>query len=102
MSTDQPTAVLVSRLADFLADRPADPAVKITETLQPDWEEAYQPQSAELGRPAIVRMILDGNPPRAFAAVAADEPDDRSELVAIARGHRSGGLAGTGGDLDPS
>ena len=34
-------------------------------------------------------MILDGNPPRAFAAVAGQGPDDHSELVAIARGHRN-------------
>jgi N-acetylglutamate synthase len=89
MRTDQPTAVLVSRLADFLADRPADPAVKITETLQPDWEEAYQQSRPNSADPAIVRTILDGNPPRAFAAVAAQEPDDPSELVAIAKGHRN-------------
>ena len=35
VSTDQPTAVLTSRLADFLEGRPAEPAAKITETLQP-------------------------------------------------------------------
>jgi hypothetical protein len=44
-------------------------------------------------------MILDGTPPRAFAAVAGDDAADQSELVAIARGieaptgwgsHRSG------------
>ena len=87
--TDQPTAVLASRLADFLADRPADPAVKITEALQPDWEEAYQQSRPNSADPAIVRMILDGNPPRAFAAVAAQEPDDHSEVVAIAKGHRN-------------
>jgi GNAT superfamily N-acetyltransferase len=34
-------------------------------------------------------MILEGSPPLAFAGVAADKPDDRSELLAIARGHRS-------------
>jgi RimJ/RimL family protein N-acetyltransferase len=87
--SDQPAAVLVSRLAEFLADRPAEPAVKITEALQPDWEETYQHSRPNSAEPAIVRMILDGNPPRAFAAVAAQEPGDRSELVAIARGHRS-------------
>lgn len=89
MRTDQPIAVLVSRLADFLADRPADPAVKITATLQPDWEEAYQQSRPNSADPAIVRMILVGNSPPAFAAVAAQEPDDHSELVAIAKGHRS-------------
>jgi GNAT superfamily N-acetyltransferase len=32
-------------------------------------------------------MILEGHPPRAFAAVTAHEPHDHSEFVAIARGH---------------
>ena len=35
-------------------------------------------------------MILDGSPPRAFAAVAGDAADDHCELVAIARGQLSG------------
>ena len=94
VSTDQPTAVLVSRLADFLAVRPAEPTATITETLQPGWEEAYQHSRPNSADPAIVRMILDGNPPRAFAAVAGQGPDDRSELVAIARGHRNEGWLG--------
>ena len=94
VSTDQPTAVLASRLADFLEGRPAEPAVKITETLQPDWEEAYQHSRPNSADPAIVRMILDGNPPRAFAAVPSQGPDDHSELVAIARGHRNEGWLG--------
>jgi N-acetylglutamate synthase len=84
VSTNQPTAVLTSRLADFLEGRPAEPVAKIAETLQPEWEEAYQrsrPNSAERD---IVRMILNGNPPRAFAAVTGQGP----EFVAIARGHR--------------
>lgn len=89
VSSDQPTAVLVSRLADFLADRPAEPAVEITEALQPDWEEAYQRSRPNSADPAIVRMILEGSPPRAFASVVGQGPDDHSELVAIARGHRN-------------
>ena len=84
VSTDQPTAVLTSRLADFLEGRPADPVAKITETLQPNWEEAYQRNRPNSADPDIVRMILKGNPPRAFAAVTGQG----SELVAIARGHR--------------
>ena len=64
VSTDQPTAVLVSRLADFLGGRRAEPAAKITETLRPDWEEAYQLSRPNAADPAIVRMILEGNPPR--------------------------------------
>ena len=39
-------------------------------------------------------MILDGSPPRAFAAVAGKAADDHAELVAIARGHVSGDWLG--------
>ena len=88
VSTDQPTAVVTSRLADFLDGRPAEPAAKITETLQPNWEEAYHRSRPNSADPAIVRMILEGNPPRAFAAVAGQGRGDHSELIAIARGHR--------------
>jgi N-acetylglutamate synthase len=89
VSSDQPTAVLVSRLADFLAGRGTDQAVQLMETLEPEWEQTYQYSRPNSADPAIVRMILDGNPPRAFAAVTSQPPDDHSELVAIARGHRS-------------
>jgi GNAT superfamily N-acetyltransferase len=88
-SIDEPTAVLVSRLADFLADRPVPSVVTITEGLEPDWERLYQQSRPNSADPAIVRMILEGNRPRAFAAVAGESPDDHSELVAIARGHQS-------------
>ena len=94
VSTHQPTVVLVIRLSDFLSDRPAESAVQVTERLQPDWELAYQRSRPNSAEPEIVRMILDGNPPRAFAAVAAREPDDQPELVAIARGHRGGDWLG--------
>ena len=89
VSTCRPTAVLVSRLADFLAGRPADPAVQTTETLEPAWEQSYQRSQPNSADPAMVRMLLDGGPPRAFAAVTGQGPDDHSKLVAIARGHRS-------------
>lgn len=89
VATDQPTAVLACRLADFLLGRPAQPAVQLRETLLPDWEEAYQRSRPNSADPRIVRMILDGSPPRAFAAVAGERAADYSELVAIARGHRS-------------
>jgi N-acetylglutamate synthase len=85
VSTDQPTAVLTSRLADFLEGRPVESAAKITETLQPSWEEAYQRSRPNSADRDIVRMILNGNPPRAFAAVTDQGP----ELVAIARGHQN-------------
>jgi N-acetylglutamate synthase len=87
-SVDQPTAVLVSRLAELLADRLAAHPVTITEVLGPDWEQMYQQSRPNSADPAIVRMILEGNPPRAFAAVAVQEPADHSELGAIARGHQ--------------
>jgi GNAT superfamily N-acetyltransferase len=89
VSTDQPTAVLVSRLADFLAVRQAEPTATITETLQPGWEAAYQHSRPNSADPALIRMILEGNPPRAFAAVTGRGRDDHSELIAIARGHRN-------------
>jgi N-acetylglutamate synthase len=85
VSTDQPTAVLTSRLADFLEGRPAESVVKITETLQPSWEEAYQRSRPNSADRDIVRMILQGNPPRAFAAVTDQGP----EFIAIARGHKN-------------
>ena len=85
VSTDKPKAVLTSRLADFLEGRPAESAAKITETLQPSWEEAYQRSRPNSADRDIVRMILKGNPPRAFAAVTDQGP----ELVAIARGHQN-------------
>jgi N-acetylglutamate synthase len=88
-SIDEPTAVLVCRLADFLANRPVPQAVTITEALEPDWERLYQQSRPNSADPGIVRMILEGNRPRAFAAVASHRPDDHSELVAIARGHQS-------------
>ena len=89
VATHQPAAVLVCRLADFLHGRPAQPTVQLRERLQPDWEKAYQRSRPNSADPRIVRMILDGSAPRAFATVAGERVADRSELVAIARGHRS-------------
>jgi RimJ/RimL family protein N-acetyltransferase len=89
VSRDQPTDVLVTRLADFLANQPVKPAVKISERLMPAWMEAYQHSRPNPGEPAIVRKILEGSPPRAFASVVGREPGDHSGLVAIARGHRT-------------
>jgi N-acetylglutamate synthase len=85
VSTDQPTAVLASRLADFLERQPTEPVAKVTETLHANWEEAFQHSRPNSADQDVVRMILKGNPPRAFAAVPGQEP----ELVAIARGHRN-------------
>ena len=88
-TTDRPRAVLVSRLADALAGWPLKPAVKISERLGPDWMEAYQQSRPNSADAAIVRMILEGSHPRAFGSVVGHGPDDHSELVAIARGHRT-------------
>jgi len=85
----EPTAVLVCRLADFLLARPAQSRMPVTERLEPDWEEAFQRSRPNSADPTIVRMILDGSPPRAYAAAAGDHVSDHPELVAIARGHRS-------------
>jgi N-acetylglutamate synthase len=84
----QSSAVFVTRLAELLLGRPAEPSVQVRERLELDWEQAYQLNRPNSADPAIVRMILEGNPPRAFAAVAGG-PGDHSDLVAIARGHRS-------------
>jgi N-acetylglutamate synthase len=94
VGTRQSTIVLASRLADFLAVRAAEPVVQVRERLEPDWERAYQRSRPNSADPAIVRMILEGSPPRAFAAVAGQAADDYGELVAIARGHQSGDWLG--------
>jgi N-acetylglutamate synthase len=89
VTTDRPRAVLVSRLADALAGWPLKPAVEISERLGRDWMEAYQQSRPNSPDAAIVRMILEGSHPRAFGSVVGHGPDDHSELVAIARGHRT-------------
>jgi N-acetylglutamate synthase len=84
-----PTSVLVARLADVLGERPTSDAVHVTETLDDAWLTAYgrsRPLPADL---AVVRRILDSNPPRAFAAIAVGR-----ELAAIGRGHLSGDWLG--------
>lgn len=89
------TNVLTARLADFLGETLPDPRVRVSEELEPDWEAAYRSSRPGAADPALVRMILDGNPPRAFAglpAVLADVQD--ADLLAIARGHASGSWLG--------
>ena len=84
-----PVDVLATRLADFLADRPPPPGVRIAEDLQESWLRSYQQYRPNKADPAILRMILDGNPPRAFASV-----ESAAVTVAIARGHLSGAWLG--------
>ena len=87
------TDVLVCRLVALLADRLPDPRVLIGTELTDAWWEAYgrsrpSPLNPAALRtdadPAMLRMILDGHPPRAFASVAGTTD---AEPVAIARGH---------------
>jgi N-acetylglutamate synthase len=93
------TDVLVCRLSTFLGDSLPDPDAEITETLTEAWLEAYRRGIPNHPDPAILQMILAGNPPRAFASV----PDGQRNLLAIGRGHVSGSWLGlgsiwTGGD----
>jgi RimJ/RimL family protein N-acetyltransferase len=77
-----PTDILVTRLADLLAADPPDPRVELSETLTPQWLEAYHRSRPNSADPEVLRRILEGEPSRAFAAVAEDD-----RLVAIGRGH---------------
>ncbi|MCW2812310.1 MAG: hypothetical protein JWP61_2768, partial [Friedmanniella sp.] len=86
-----PTDVLAARLTDLLAHRDRDPRVGVTETLAVEWWNAYQESRPNDADPALLRMILDGQPPRAFAG--ATELDG-GPLVTIGRGHLSGDWLG--------
>lgn len=83
-----PTDVLVARLNDLLgsaqADQGAHDEVRVSESLTERWERAYalsRPNSAD---PQVLRSILGGHPPRAFAGVEQD-----GRLIAIGRAHLS-------------
>lgn len=82
--TYEATDVLVTRLTTLLDPPTLPAAATVTEELAPSWWDAYQQSRPNQADPAVLRMILDGRPPRAFAAVARD-----GRTVAIARGHRS-------------
>ena len=84
-----PVDVLVARLADVLGEEPPPPGVRVTETLEPDWEEAYRRMRPPPDDPTIARRILDGNPPRSFAAIR-----ERGTVTAIGRGHVVGAWTG--------
>ena len=82
-------------------ERPSDrSASQVHENLEPRLVAGLPAQPAEL-RPTrtLLRMILDGNPPRAFASAMISRPE--RGLIAIARGHRQRRLARPGVDLDP-
>ncbi len=89
-----PTKVLAVRLADFLAGPAPRAGVRVVEELEPTWWAAYQQSRPNSADPAILRMILDGNPPRAFASADDDPNDDQPAAIAIARGHLSGDWLG--------
>jgi N-acetylglutamate synthase len=80
------TDVLVCRLSDLLGDHLPDPAVLVAETLTASWQAAYHLSRPDDVDPAVVRMVLDGHPPRAFGSVAGGA----EQVVAIARGHLNG------------
>jgi N-acetylglutamate synthase len=82
-----PAHVFATRLADLLTDGPPQAGVRLTEQLEPSWWDAYQQSRPNNADPDLLRMILDGNPPRAFGS--AGEP-----TLAIARGHLSGDWLG--------
>jgi GNAT superfamily N-acetyltransferase len=82
------TDVLVCRLVTLLGDDLPDPRVTVDEDLDDAWLTAYGRSRPSSVSPAVLRMILAGHPPRAFAAVP--DPAGRVEPVAIARGHVSG------------
>ncbi len=93
IDTYVPTDVLAVRLGELLENRPSDDRVEVHDALQPDWWQAYQRSRPNSADPTLLRMILDGNPPRAFATVHDHRESERG-TIAIARGHRSGDWLG--------
>ncbi len=89
--TDIPTDVLAARLSDLLTGRDRDPRVTVTANLAVEWWRAYHESRPNNADPALLRMILDGPPPRAFTGVADPDGDG---LLSIGRGHLSGDWLG--------
>ena len=84
-----PTDVLVARLGDFLGEMLPDPLVLVSEHLDESWTRGYAESRPNHADPDVLRMILDGHPPRAFASAGAD-----ARVFAIARGHLNRGWLG--------
>lgn len=82
------TTMLVARLAILLGTSDPDPAVVVEEELSEAWLAAYGRSRRFDGNPSWVRLVLDGNPPRAFASVPG------TPLRGIARGHLQGSWLG--------
>ena len=80
-----PTEVLAVRLADLLGSAPPDPRARVVEDLEVGWWNAYAESRPNDADPGLVRLLLAGHPPRAFAS--SGDPDRPS---AIGRGHLSG------------
>jgi GNAT superfamily N-acetyltransferase len=84
-----PTDVLAVRLADFLAARTPALRVRVTEDLEVPWWDAYAESRPNDADPGLLRLILAGHPPRAFASGG-----ERDAPVAIGRGHVHGAWLG--------
>jgi N-acetylglutamate synthase len=84
------TDVLAIRLAHLLGTEPQERAVRVVENLDQPWWDAYQRCRPNTADPALLRMILNEHPPRAFASAA----DGEEVPFAIARGHLSGDWLG--------
>ena len=82
--TYEPTDVLVARLTALLAPAARPAAAEVSARLKPEWWDAYQQSRPNQADPVVIRRILDGQPPRAFASV-----EWGGRAVAIARGHLS-------------
>jgi ribosomal protein S18 acetylase RimI-like enzyme len=78
------TDLLVARLAVFLGEDLSSPDVRVTDDLEPAWLAAYQRSRPNDADPGVLRAILDGKAPRAFASVGTPP------YAGIARGHVSG------------
>jgi ribosomal protein S18 acetylase RimI-like enzyme len=82
-----PVHVMAVRLTELLSEETPPTGVRVTETLEPSWQAAYARSRPNNADPQLLRMILDGNPPRAFASAG-------EEIIGIARGHLSGDWLG--------
>ncbi|SDU96564.1 Acetyltransferase (GNAT) family protein [Microlunatus sagamiharensis] len=83
------TDVLAVRLADLLGDHEPDPRVAVDEELTPSWRATYDSYRPHDTDPALVTRLLEGRAPRAYGSVGTEEG-----LVAVGRGHLSGGWLG--------
>lgn len=83
------TDVLAVRLADLLGWAPPDPRARVVEDLEVGWWNAYGESRPNNADPGLLRLVLAGHQPRAFASTGAVERPS-----AIGRGHLSGAWLG--------